>query len=435
MLNRLRPVLAGLSAAIMLSAATVALAQEQVTIRLADLFGGENDQARLYTQAIEAWQAAHPEVNLVRELSVGDDQRTKLATDLAANNTPDVFFNWTGPGQMNKFVEAGVALDMAEFFKVSKRLKADHWTPSQLEAASKDGVVYQLPRGAFKCFTLYNTAIFDQHGQKPPATWDELLAVSKVFNENGIIPIDMGSKGGNPGHLFYNAVGFQLPNGYEDSEAAANPPHNVATDSMRQAAKLILDMRNNKIIPEDSVGNGDWPPSIVLYNAQKAAMLYTCPWMLQQIDPVVAETTEVMYFPDVPGSVRPGKDFHVGTVNDTWMINKAAWEDPKKQEAIRSLIEDALISPEIEQGTVELGNFPAWVTTDEEVASYNLTPLSAKVISFTATSPDLLKPLVNNMPTAGALNAYLETMDKVFAGQDPDQVLTDFQTTVNRETE
>ncbi len=434
MSSRLRPVLAGLSVLAVLSAAAVAVAQDKVTIRLADLFGGENAQSELYTKSIEAWQAAHPEVNLVREISVGDDQRTKLATDLAANNTPDVFFNWTGPGQMNKFVEAGVALDMAEFFKVSQRLKADHWTPSQLEAASKDGVVYQLPRGAFKCFTLYNSAIFEQYGQTPPTTWDELLAVSKVFNENGIIPIDMGSKGGNPGHLFYNAVGFQLANGYEDSEAAANPPHNVSTDSMRQAAKLILEMRNNKIIPEDSVGNGDWPPSVVLYNAQKAAMLYTCPWMLQQIDAAVAETSEVMYFPDVPGSVRPGKSFHVGTVNDTWMINKAAWEDPKKQEAIRSLIEDALISPEVEQGTVEIGNFPAWATTDEEVATWNLTPLSAKVISFTATSPDLLKPLVNNMPTAGALNAYLETMDKVFAGQDPDQVMSDFQTTINRET-
>lgn len=435
MLNRLRPVLAGLSAAIMLSAATVAIAQEQVTIRLADLFGGQNAQSDLYAKAIEAWQVAHPEVNLVRELSVGDDQRTKLATDLAANNTADVFFNWTGPGQMDKFVEAGVALDMAEFFKVSQRLKSDHWTPAQLESASKDGVVYQLPISAFKCFTLYNTAIFDQYGQKPPTTWDELLAVSKVFNDNGIIPIDMGSKGGNPGHLFYNAVGFQLANGYEDSEAAANPPHNVSTDSMRQAAKLILEMRNNRIIPEDSIGNGDWPPSVVLYNQQKAAMVYTCPWMLQQIDPAVAETTEVMFFPDVPGSVRSGKTFHVGTVNTTWMINKASWEDPRKQEAIRSLIEDALISPDIEQGSVERGNFPAWVTTDEEVASYNLTPLSAKVISFTAAAPDLLKPLVNNMPTAGALNAYLETMDKVFAGQDPDQVMSDFQTTINRETE
>jgi ABC-type glycerol-3-phosphate transport system substrate-binding protein len=204
---------------------------------------------------------------------------------------------------------------------------------------------------------------------------------------------------------------------------------------MKAAAKIVLDMRNDKVIPQDSVANGDWPPSIVLYNQAKAAMVYTCPWMLAQIDPVVAKTTEVMYFPDMPGSDRPGKQFNVGAVNDTWMINKASWQDPKKQEAIRSLIEDALLNADVEKRLVEIGNFPAWNASADDIKGLKLEPLTAKVLTFTGTSPDLDKPLVNNMPTAGALNAYLETMDKLFAGQDPNQTLTDFQTTVNRETE
>jgi raffinose/stachyose/melibiose transport system substrate-binding protein len=435
MCKLLRPAVPGLFAAILLCAGTAAGAQDQVTIRIADLFGPQNPMAQPYGEALAAWQAKNPNVRIVREISVGDDQRAKLATDLAANNVADIFFNWTGPGQLDKFVDAGVALDMAEFFKVSQRLKPDHWTPSQLAAASKDGVVYQLPRSAFACFTLYNTALFSKYGQTPPTNWDELLAVGKVFIENGIIPINIGSKGGNPGHLFFNAVGFQLPNGFEDSEAAGMPPYKVDTDAIKAGARLITEMRINKLIPEDSVGNGDWPPSVVLYNQQRAAMLFTCPWMLPSIDLAVAEISELMSFPDVPGSVRSGKTFNIGVVNDTWMINRTSWEDPAKQEAIRGIIEDALLAPDVERAVVENGNFPAWNITPEETAMLKLPTLTAKVVAFTNLAPDLLKPMVNNMTTGGTLNAYLEAMDKLFAGQDADQVIADLQTTINREAQ
>src|SRR5258708_36262960 len=107
----------------------------------------------------------------------------------------------------------------------------------------------------------------------------------------------------------------------------------------------------------------------------------------------------------MPGADRPGKSFNNGTINDTWMINKASWADPKKQEAIRSLIEDALLTPDVEHKLVEIGNFPAWAASADEIAGLNLAPLAKKVLTFAATSPDLDKPLVSNMPTTGSLNA------------------------------
>src|SRR5690606_28135403 len=97
----LRPALSGLSALVLLSAALgSSAAQDQVTLRFADLHAGDHPSGPVYKASLDAWRAAHPEVNLVVEYSIGDDQRVKLATDLAANNVADVFFNWTIPGDV-----------------------------------------------------------------------------------------------------------------------------------------------------------------------------------------------------------------------------------------------------------------------------------------------------------------------------------------------
>ena len=69
-----------------------------------------------------------------------------------------------------------------------------------------------------------------------PTTYAELKEVSKVFVENGIVPINMGSKGGNPGHLFYNAILAQLENGISDA-GSMGTTYDVSTDYLEKAAR------------------------------------------------------------------------------------------------------------------------------------------------------------------------------------------------------
>lgn len=411
------------------SAATISLAQDKVTIRIAHLFTGSNTQTDTYKRAMDEWEAANPNVNLVREATGGDDHRLKLATDLAANNVPDVFYNWSAPADVGKFVDAGVALDISEYLAKSKTLTLDSWAPDALKAVSVDGKPYMLPTVGVKCFTLYNTSLFDQYKQVPPKNWDELLAVSKVFSDAGIAPIDTGSKGGNPGHFLYNAVLSAMPDGQADAEAAIET-YNVATPAFRSAAHLIHELIEAKAFPADSIANGDWGPSIALYNQGKAAMLYTCPWMLAQIEPSIAAVTELMYFPTLKGAAMEGSSYNIGNINNGWMINQASFHDPKKQDIIVSLM-DALQSDQVKKETIEMGYFPGWKAGD--LSGYKLDPLPAKVGTFTATSPNTYRGLYTFMPTAGSLTAYLEAMDKLFAGDDPDAVIDAFQSTLDRE--
>lgn len=409
--------------------ATAASAQDgEVTIRLAHLFTGSDARRDMYDVILDAWEADHPEVTLVREETAGDDHRLKLSTDLAAGNTPDVFYNWAPPNDVNKFVEAGVALDFNDFFAETDEVSPDEWTQSQLDYVTRGDAIVMLPEVGFKCFTLYNSAIFEEHGQTPPTTWDELLATSQVFEDAGLVPLNIGSKGGNPGHLLYNVVLSQL--GGQPAAEALMTSYDASDPVFVEAANIVTQLREEGVIPEDSVGNGDWPGSTVLYNNGRAAMVFTCPWMLAQIPPEVAAVSEVMNFPAVPGATVDATSFHVGNINNGWMVNAQSFEDPAKRAAIVSLLE-TLLSDETRQATIEAGLFPAWDAGD--VSGFEIDPLAAKVQAFTAQAPDTFPVVAALTPTAGSLTAYLEAMDRVFAGEDATTVFEDFGSALDRE--
>ncbi|HZQ09204.1 MAG TPA: hypothetical protein VFD70_21690 [Anaerolineae bacterium] len=408
---------------------TTASSGQKVTIRIALIWTGGDSSAPAIDNALKKWAEAHKDtVNLVREETPGDEHRNKMTVDLASNNVADVFSYWTGPASMNPFLDANMLLDMSEYFKLSKVNKQDRWTEAQLQNSTFNGKVYALPIQAFKCFTLYNTALFDKYNVKPPTNYQEMLAVAKVFNDNGITPMDEGSKGGNPGHLFYNDILYQLPNGLQDGQAVTTS-YNVGTPAFRQAAAIVADLVKNKYFPADTIANGDWPPSVELYNQQKAAMVYTCPWKLPDIKPEVAAISEPMFFPTVDGAAIKGSDFNVGNTVHGWLINQNSFHNPAKQALIVDLM-DSLTSDETLNAMIEAGLWPAWKVN---MSNLKVSPLETKVLDFTSKSPQTYSVVAGILPTAPSLTAYLDAMDKLFAGDDPNQVIDKFQEFVSKE--
>lgn len=286
-----------------------------------------------------------------------------------------------------------------------------------------------LPTVGFKCFTLYNTVLFEEHGQTPPTTWDELLATSQVFADAGITPVNIGSKGGNPGYLLYNVFLSQL--GGQSAAESVIDSYDVTDPVFSAAGDVAIELREAGVFPSDSVGNGDWPGSIALYNNSRAAMLFTCPWMIGQINPEIAAVSEVMNFPTIRDAKVDGASFHVGAINNGWMVNAESFEDPAKRDAIVSLL-DTLNGEEVRTGIIELGLFPAWDVGDT-TSGYEINPLAAEVQAFTAQAPETYPVLSALMPTAGSLSSYLEAMDRLFAGEDSAEIFEELAATVNRE--
>ena len=400
------------------------------TIRYAYNWTGGDSKAEFYEAALNKYKEEHKDtVNLILEATPSTDHENKIKVDLAAGNLPDVILWWQGSARSESLDYSNTLLDMDEFFAVSKNTAKNEWSESAYNGSVMDGKIYMLPVEAFKGFFVYNKSLFDKYGLKVPTNYSELKEVSKVFIENGIVPIHMGSKGGQPSHLFFSAIQYQLPNGFEDAVGLVDS-YNVSTDSWVQTANIVEEMTALGMFPEDTVANGDWGPAVALYNAEKAAMVYNFPWKIGDISPEIQAVSEVTSFPMMDGAVRDPKDFAIGGASMGITIEREFFNDPAKQAAIVDFV-DFLVSDEMfgELGKASMMPAKSGVELDPTV----LAPLFVKAVDFTDTQADTLDPTYIYIPWQAAVTTYWDVLDQLWAGQPAAQFISKLQEAVNAE--
>jgi ABC-type glycerol-3-phosphate transport system substrate-binding protein len=401
---------------------------EKPSIRFAYLWTGGDAKAAPYEGALKKYIDENKDkVNIVLEATPGDEHRNKVKVDLAGNNVADVMLYWTGEPTLRPFIDAGVLADMDTVLAKSTKTKRDQWSKASLANSIVDGKLWTLPVEAFHCFTLANKTLFDKKGLKIPKTYAELKDVAKAFNADNIVPLDQGSKGGNPGHLFFNTIVYQYKDGNNDVANVAKS-FNVSTDSFKKAAGAVEQMVKDKIFPADTIANGDWGPSIVLYNEGKAAMLYSCPWMIGAIKPEIAAVSEVVDFVKVDGAEVDPASFNLGGTVMGVVVKKDAFQDPAKQAAIVDLV-DYLVSDYV---FTELGKAPMMPAKNVKLDPAKLNPLFVKIVDFTSKQ-DNNAVLWSVLPSATSQEVFLETMDELFAGTSADAVLKKFQAAVDKD--
>ena len=86
---------------------------------------------------------------------------------------------------VSNYALAGIVEPLTNF--APPEFFAQH-TPSSLDMLSYDGVPYALGGGYNYKYFYYNEKLLERAGfQAPPATWDELVEMSKVMQEKGIV--------------------------------------------------------------------------------------------------------------------------------------------------------------------------------------------------------------------------------------------------------
>ncbi len=79
-----------------------------------------------------------------------------------------------------------------------------------------------------------------------------MLEVGKVFNENGITPFAMGSKGGNPAHEFVAEILGQMPDCEKDFENLTQN-YTIDTPNIHNTLEIVDTMRENNLFPADTI--------------------------------------------------------------------------------------------------------------------------------------------------------------------------------------
>ena len=130
-------------------------------------------------------------VKLLPISSDGAAYTDKLRVSMGSPNPPDLLFNW-GSGSIRNYVQTGGLMDLGPKLSADTAWK-NSFLPSVLDAGKIDGKYYGIPmRGMQPVILFYNKTLFAEQGQKPPATFDDLLKLVDYFKSKNIQPFALG---------------------------------------------------------------------------------------------------------------------------------------------------------------------------------------------------------------------------------------------------
>ena len=397
--------------------AHMAFAQgEKVTIRFAPGWSADT-RGDLKRSIVEKFCEENPDINLVLEEISGDEMKNKIRVDVAGNNEPDVWQFWPGC-TCNEYAEAGILADISDYLSKTDAIKEEYFSPAVWETCSYKGTKVALPICGAYSVMMINKPLFEQFGLEAPTNYDELLEVGKVFAANGITTLNVGSKGGNPSHFLFNALVCEYEQGVQDTFNMADPAlMTYKTDAMINAARKIEEMRDLGLFAKDTLGQtGDWSPSIAYYDEGMSAMCYTLSWCFQSVSPETLAISEIIPFPGFVDSDRTVNHAQ-GTTNDCFCVSAKAWNDPKKQDAIRRLLDCLMadMTPAVVQAGLEV---PLNSKTIAEMDTDAMEDrLMVEVMNWNQEHDIQADPMIwTYTPTQSMLQDYCGALDELFAG-------------------
>lgn len=173
---------AGLAGSTALTSAMGGMAFGQDKHRIRHFWWGNPERDKRTFEVIEIFNGAHPDIEVVGETLGFADYFTKLTTQIAGRNMPDVIQQ--GYGVMLEYVGKGALLPLDEY--VGKTLDIAKIDQSAIDAGTFDGKFYGLSIGANAMVSLYNTRMFEEAKiETDPITWtyDDLKTISVAISE------------------------------------------------------------------------------------------------------------------------------------------------------------------------------------------------------------------------------------------------------------
>ncbi|TQS69958.1 carbohydrate ABC transporter substrate-binding protein [Rhodobacteraceae bacterium] len=173
-----------LQAAGLVAASTAALpawAAAQTEIRM--LWWGAEDRARRTNEAVALFEQAYPDTSVGTEYMGWDDYWTRLATQVAGGNAPDLM--QMDYRYMFEYAGRGAIMPLDQF--LGKELKIEDFGAVNLQSCSVDGKLYGANVGVNAFGTINDPALWQQAGLAPPGAgmdWDSFTQACMDFTKS-----------------------------------------------------------------------------------------------------------------------------------------------------------------------------------------------------------------------------------------------------------
>lgn len=280
---------------------------EKIKIRAVTSFTGDDPWKSSWETVIRDYVKMNPKIEIVNEATPtqGEALRTKLKTDFASGNEPDVAFFFNG-------IDTKPLLESGKLYTWDAELKKDvawakNFAPASLKAVAFERRIYALPYIGYYEGLLINKDLFKKYKVKIPTDFIELKTAIAVFNKNRIIPI--ANSFVDPRYLLEFAI---LSAGGPAGHAKAFDP------SWEKGLNAIKDLYALNAFPKDSMTLTD-EQAQQLFKDKKAAMIVNGSWVVGGVKDT--KNTAVTYFPCINKPKGNYRDIIAGC-GSGWYMSK-----------------------------------------------------------------------------------------------------------------
>jgi multiple sugar transport system substrate-binding protein len=306
-----------LTAALMLAAsATVALAEDKVTIEFAYPYSHLFDVT--YEAMMPAFKKAHPniEVKFRATYENYEDGTNTVLREAVANSLPDVTMQ--GLNRQQILVEKNIAKSLEPFIAKEADFQKDGYHQAMLSLSTFNGKVHGLPFSVSLPVGYYNMDMMKKAGiEKLPENWDEVIAACKTMKTNGIEnPVFWGWN--ITGNWFVQALLWTQDQAIvQDGKVRLDTP---------EALTVLETMK--KIFRGCEMKNLDWKDALASFSSGKIGMMF---WSTSALGAVERSQGDFELktgpFPGITG-----KPMGLPAGGNAAMLTSTS-EDPKVQEA------------------------------------------------------------------------------------------------------
>jgi multiple sugar transport system substrate-binding protein len=185
------------------------LAQAQEAVKLRFIGWGGPEEVEVFRSLVDSFNKANPDIVIEYE-PIPDDYVTKLKTQVAGGNAPDIAY--VPDGEFSAFAPLGQLVNIQKLVDASKVFDAKNVWPSSLlryrwDEATKSfnvGDLYALPKDIGPTVLYVNVDLFNKAGVPlpdpvKPLTWDQILDIGNKLttDKNGKHPTDSGFDANN----------------------------------------------------------------------------------------------------------------------------------------------------------------------------------------------------------------------------------------------
>jgi len=125
--------------------------------------------------------------------------------------TPDTAYTWFSGFRMKFFADKGFNTPVDD---VWEKVKGNFTAGFANAVVGNDKKVYGIPVDYYPWAIFYRKSVFADKKYTVPTTWDELIALCKKMQSDGLTPIAFGDKDGWPAQGTFDILNLRL-NGYD----------------------------------------------------------------------------------------------------------------------------------------------------------------------------------------------------------------------------